>query len=135
MPVTRRRFDAEFRAGAVRIVQETGRPIAQVARELGISETTLGYWVKKVPDAGGVAGQGMSARGAVGYGVGVGNRPGGQMSGAGHAATDVLGSDERAELARLRAENAELRMERDALRRSVARWVRKAMRPVVRMSL
>lgn len=30
--VTRRRFDPEFRAGAVRIVKETGKPVAHVAR-------------------------------------------------------------------------------------------------------
>ena len=31
----RRKFDEQFREGAVRIVRETGKPIAQVARELG----------------------------------------------------------------------------------------------------
>ena len=41
----RRSFDREFREGAVRIVRETGKPIAQVARELGVHEGTLGRWV------------------------------------------------------------------------------------------
>ncbi|MFI1628165.1 transposase [Streptomyces noursei] len=31
----RKKYDAEFRAGAVRIVRETGKPVAQVARDLG----------------------------------------------------------------------------------------------------
>ncbi|WP_425547331.1 transposase [Actinomadura vinacea] len=33
----RRRFDPEFREGAVRIVKETGKSVAQVARDLGVN--------------------------------------------------------------------------------------------------
>jgi transposase len=91
-----RRFDEDFKAGAVRLVFETGKPIAQVARDLGINEGTLGNWV-------------TTARR---------QRAGGD---------GLLSEDERAELVRLRKENAELRMQRDVLKRSVALWVNEAM--------
>ncbi|WP_230870927.1 transposase [Mycobacterium canetti] len=103
----RRKFDAQFKEGAVRIVRqfkegavrivrETGKPIAQVARELGISDGTLGSWVRQDERA----------------------RDGGDGR---------LCESEREELKRLRAENAELAMERDVLKRSVALWVKEAM--------
>ena len=44
MPEKRKKYDREFREGAVRIVEETGKPIAQVARDLGVNEGTLGNW-------------------------------------------------------------------------------------------
>ena len=45
MSQTRRKFDQDFKEGAVRLVRETGKPIAQVARELGVHDGTLGNWV------------------------------------------------------------------------------------------
>ena len=47
MAEARRKFDQEFRQGAVRIVRETGKPIAQVARKLGVSSGTLANWVAR----------------------------------------------------------------------------------------
>src|SRR6266487_3801551 len=47
MAETRRKFDEDFKEGAVRLVRETGRPIAQVARELGINDGTLGNWMNR----------------------------------------------------------------------------------------
>jgi transposase len=40
-----RKFSPEFKDDAVRLVIDGSRPIAQVARELGINEGTLGNWV------------------------------------------------------------------------------------------
>jgi transposase len=45
VPERRRKFSPEFREEAVKMVIETSHPIAQVARELGIHEGTLGNWV------------------------------------------------------------------------------------------
>ena len=41
----RRKFSPQFRAEAVQMVLETGRPIAEVARDLQINDGTLGNWV------------------------------------------------------------------------------------------
>jgi transposase len=42
---TNRSFSPEFKDEAVKMVIETSRPIARVAKELGINEGTLGNWV------------------------------------------------------------------------------------------
>lgn len=42
MSEARRHYDADFKADVVRLVMETGEPIARVARELGINDTTPG---------------------------------------------------------------------------------------------
>ena len=41
----RRKFTPEFKNEAVRLVIDSGRPVAQVARDIGVVEGTLGNWV------------------------------------------------------------------------------------------
>jgi transposase len=62
MAESRRKFDAEFREGAVRIVTETGKSAAEVARDLGINETTLASWVSRARKVGGDGTLGESER-------------------------------------------------------------------------
>jgi transposase len=52
----RRRFTSEFKAEAVRLVATAGKPLAQIARELGINEQVLRNWKKQaqVSDGTGV---------------------------------------------------------------------------------
>lgn len=45
MTEKRRKFSKEYRDEAVKMVIETSRPIAEVARDLGLNEGTLGNWV------------------------------------------------------------------------------------------
>lgn len=45
MSSRRKRFSPEYREEAVKLVIDSSRPIAQVARELGLNEGTLGNWV------------------------------------------------------------------------------------------
>lgn len=43
----RQKFTASFREEAVKMVIESSRPIADVAREIHINEGTLGSWVNR----------------------------------------------------------------------------------------
>jgi transposase-like protein len=51
----RRQFTDEFRAGAVRLVIAEHRSIAQVARELDLTESALRLWVDRTRFVGGWA--------------------------------------------------------------------------------
>jgi len=44
---TRRKFSEEFKRDAVEIVRSSGKSIAEVARELGIYDSSLGNWVRQ----------------------------------------------------------------------------------------
>lgn len=88
------KYSPEFRRDAVAMVLDEHRPIADVARALGVNAGTLGNWVAQER-------------------VERGEREG-------------LTVDERGELAELRAEVAQLRMERDLLKRSMAFWVKES---------
>jgi transposase len=82
------KYPAEFRADAVALVRSSGRPVAQVAKELGVNHETLRTWVRAAEAA---------------------ERPG---------AAEQSAKD--AELARLRKEVAELKLEREILRKAAA---------------
>jgi transposase len=86
----RRQFTDEFKAGAVRLVLDEGKKVSEVARDLDLTESALRMWVER-------------ARADRGKG-----KPG------------VLTSDERAELATLRKEVRQLRIERDILKKAAA---------------
>jgi transposase len=45
-------YTREFKEEAVRLAQTSGKPIAQVARELGISETSIHQWRKELAQSG-----------------------------------------------------------------------------------
>ncbi len=91
MGSTRRSFTEEYKAQAVAFVIDDHRPVAEVARNIGVHEMTLGKWVKKAKDSGGAS------------------------------ADKPLDASERAELERLRAQNAELQMQVEFAKK-VATW-------------
>ena len=90
----RRKFSEEFRAGAVRLVLDEGRTAGAVARELDLTESALRAWVARA----------------------LAERTKGKSGG--------LTTAEREELARLRKENRQLRLERDVLKKATAFFAR-----------
>ena len=90
MSTTRRKFTPEYRREAARLVIDTGRAVAQVARELGLGEQLLGRWVAQ-----------ERAR----------------LSAPEESAAAEAGSSE---LERLRRENAQLRMDNEFLGKAAA---------------
>jgi len=86
----RRAFTEEFKAETVRLIRESGKPIAVVARELGLTESAVRVWVRQA---------GIDA---------------------GHGPAGALTSEEREELGRLRRELRTARMERDILKKATA---------------
>lgn len=93
------KYTPEFRREALELIRSSGRPIAEVARSLGINDGTLSNWVKADREA--------RERSADPKG---------------------LSESEREELARLRKENAELRMDREILRKAAGYFARETMR-------
>ena len=92
----------EFKAQAVRLVLDEGKSVGAAARDLDLTESALRDWVER-------------ARA---------DRTQGQAP--------ALTTAEREELARLRKENRELRMEREILKKAAAFF---AKRPAVKFAL
>src|SRR3954451_17077883 len=96
----RRHFTDEFKMEAVALLARSGRPLIQIASELGLSPSMLRNWRNR------------SIRGHGGH--------------AGSAPHPIAASappsvpDPAAEISRLRRENDRLRMERDILKKTVA---------------
>jgi transposase len=92
---TRRSFTDDFKREAVSLLATSGRPLTQVAVELGIQPSMLRSWRGAV---GGVARSGA-------------NTP------ATHAAAAI--SNEQAEIRRLRRDLERAQMERDILKKAI----------------
>ena len=52
MGQARKKYTQEYRDEAVELVVSSGRPVAEIARDLGINEATLGNWVNRAKQAG-----------------------------------------------------------------------------------
>ena len=104
MAVERKQYTAQVKQEAVRLISEGGLSPAQVARDLGIKRNLLGKWKRQLALAQEAQAQGCHAYDA--------------FPGQGRA------HDE--ELAKLRRENAALKMERDVLKKAISIFVEPA---------
>jgi transposase len=52
MPTGQKTFTKEFKLEAVQLVQSSKKPLAQIARDLGIADSTLHHWRKLYADQG-----------------------------------------------------------------------------------
>jgi transposase len=50
---TSRRYSEEFKRDAVALLRSSGRSITEVAKELGVTDTSLGNWAREQAKAGG----------------------------------------------------------------------------------
>lgn len=100
MTKARRSFTDEFKREAVALLQTSGRPLLQIAGELGIQPSMLRRW----------------RNGVLGMPAGVSQRPNTQAI----PPQAGMPGDQAAENARLRREVGRLRMERDILKKTVS---------------
>jgi transposase len=94
----RRQFTDEFKREAVALLASSGRPLTQIANELGIASSMLRNWRDR----------------SAGRNMGPALRPNTPAS------VPYSAADPAAEITRLRRENDRLRMERDILKKTVA---------------
>lgn len=92
------KYPAEFQTEAVRLVLTTEKPMAEVARDLGINYKTLGNWVRRERELQTV-----------------------------DVLPGALSEHERLELKRLRKEVADLRVEREILRKAAAYFAKETI--------
>jgi len=100
MTKARRDFTPEFKQEAVALLESSGRPLMQIATELGISPSMLRNW-RAI--AHGAAPRSRAAPNASSMSTGAPPSP----------------ADQAAEIARLRRELGRTRMERDILKKAI----------------
>jgi transposase len=100
MTKTRREFAPEFKREAVALLESSGRPLTQVAAELGIQPSMLRAWRATI------------------RGLGTRSQPG-QRRDAGMAPSGPSQADLASQNAKLKRELDRTRMERDVLKKAI----------------